>query len=123
MDVAEKFGRIIIPMCTAFKEDYSINYDLTNKVARYLVKEKLCDSLIVAGTNGEFYTMSFEEKVNLFIAFFGRDKRLKNPLPAVKAAFEITSGLSVSRVRSPLMELEEDEIETLKESLRIVGKL
>jgi 4-hydroxy-tetrahydrodipicolinate synthase len=304
MDTVKKFGRVIIPMCTAFNEDYTIDYQLTNKVARHLIEKSLCDSLIIAGTNGEFYTMSFEEKVNLFssvkkevgnempliagtgssntketieltqkaeglgydavmvvvpyychptqeglyqhfariaentnlpifiyniplltgtniepatvlqlteyknivglkdeagvnplqaseilrltegkievysgddlmvlaimtqggsgvvsggshvigdmmrdminsylegemqettekfkrlynlfIAFFGRNKRLKNPLPAVKAAFEISSGLPVSRVRPPLMEPEEDEIKTLKESLRIVGKL
>jgi len=304
MDVVDKFGRILIPMCTSFNEDYSIDYDTTKEVARHLIEKNKCDSLIIAGTNGEFYTMSFEEKANLFsavkdevgndmpliagtgsantertieltkkaedmnydaamvvvpyyckptqkgvynhfakvaentdlpifiyniplftgtniepaivakltkydnivglkdeagvnplqtseilrltddkisvysgddlmvisiisqggvgvvsggshvignmmrnlinsylegntkettqkfkklynlfISFFGRNQRLTNPLPAVKAAFEIISGFSVSRVRSPLMEIEENEIKALKEALRIVGKL
>jgi len=66
MNVVEKFGRVLIPMSTAFKEDYSIDYAMTRRIARYLIDKKYCDSLIIAGTNGEFYTMSFEEKVKLF---------------------------------------------------------
>jgi len=305
MNVVEKFGRVLIPMCTPFKEDYSIDYTLAKKVARYLVNKKYCDSLIIAGTNGEFYTFSYEERVKLFeavkeeigndvpliagtgtaftgetikltqeaerigydaamvivpyfsrptqegifhhfsevaknssipvmvyniplftganispntlaalaakhsnivaikdeaglnplqasefikvteekvtvysgddlmilsvlsqggvgvvsggshvigdlmhdlidsflageiseavalfkslyalfSAFFGRNRRLENPLPAVKAAFELESGLPVSRVRPPLMELTTEEIDTLKEAMKIIGKL
>ena len=94
----------------------SVGYHVIGDMMRNIMNSYLKGEIQVT-------TEKFKRLYNLFIAFFGRDKRLKNPLPAVKAAFEITSGLSVSRVRSPLMELEEDEIETLKESLRIVGKL
>lgn len=66
VNVVETFGRVLIPMCTPFKDDYSIDYILVKKVARYLVDKKYCDSLIVAGTNGEFYTLSFQERVKLF---------------------------------------------------------
>lgn len=66
MNIIEKFGRILIPMITPFKEDYGIDYALARRVARYLVDKRYCDSLIVAGTNGEFYTMSSEEKIHLF---------------------------------------------------------
>ncbi|AKI97056.1 4-hydroxy-tetrahydrodipicolinate synthase [Kosmotoga pacifica] len=305
MNIVEKFGRVLIPMCTPFKEDHSIDYDLAKKVARYLIDKKYCDSIIVAGTNGEFYTFTFEERVKLFeaikdevgdeipliagtgtaftgdtikltqeaerigydaamvivpyfsrptqegifhhfsevcentslpvmvyniplftganispqtlsdlasryenivavkdeaginplqasefirvtngkvavysgddlmvlavlsqggvgvvsggshvigdlmheviddflsgktkeavalfkslyklfSAFFGKNRRLENPLPAVKAAFELESGLPVSRVRPPLMELSADEINTIKEALKNIGKL
>ncbi len=66
MDVLKKFGRILIPMSTAFKENYDIDYEKTKQIARFLIDNNYCDSLILAGTNGEFYSMSFEEKVELF---------------------------------------------------------
>jgi len=66
VNVVKTFGRVLIPMCTPFKDDYSIDYTLVKKVARYLVDREYCDSLIVAGTNGEFYTLSFQERVRLF---------------------------------------------------------
>jgi len=53
-------------MSTAFTEDYEIDYAKTRQIARFLIEKKYCDSLILAGTNGEFYTMSFEEEVRLF---------------------------------------------------------
>jgi 4-hydroxy-tetrahydrodipicolinate synthase len=68
MDVVKHFGRVLIPMNTAFKENYDIDYAKTKKIARFLIEKDYCDSLIVAGTNGEFYAMSFEEKVKLFEA-------------------------------------------------------
>jgi 4-hydroxy-tetrahydrodipicolinate synthase len=66
MDVLKKFGRILIPMSTAFDENYNIDYEKTKKIARFLIEKNYCDSLVLAGTNGEFYSMSFEEKVELF---------------------------------------------------------
>jgi 4-hydroxy-tetrahydrodipicolinate synthase len=39
---------------------------MTRRIASYLIGKKYCDSLVIAGTNGEFYSMSFEEKVRLF---------------------------------------------------------
>jgi 4-hydroxy-tetrahydrodipicolinate synthase len=66
MDVVGKFGRILIPMSTAFAADYSIDYPMTRRIASYLISKNYCDSLVIAGTNGEFYSMTFEEKVRLF---------------------------------------------------------
>ncbi|MEJ5229403.1 MAG: 4-hydroxy-tetrahydrodipicolinate synthase [Pseudothermotoga sp.] len=62
-----KFGRILLPMITPFKKsDQSVDYKTARKVARYLVENKLCNSLIIAGTTGEFYVLSFEERIKLF---------------------------------------------------------
>jgi 4-hydroxy-tetrahydrodipicolinate synthase len=68
-------------------------------------------------------TGSFKELYSLFSAFFGRNRRLVNPLPAVKKAFALHSGLDVARVRPPLMEIEEDEVAVLKDTLRKFGKI
>lgn len=62
-----RFGRILVPMITPFKRiDQSVDYKTAKMVARYLAEKKLCDSLIVAGTTGEFYALSFKERVKLF---------------------------------------------------------
>src|SRR6056297_1227744 len=66
MNVLKKFGRILIPMGTAFNENYEIDYTKTREIAKFLIEKKYCDSLVLAGTNGEFYTMTYEEKRRLF---------------------------------------------------------
>ncbi|SHH54925.1 4-hydroxy-tetrahydrodipicolinate synthase [Thermosipho atlanticus] len=66
MDIVKKFGRILLPMITPFNEDFSVNYEIARKVASYLVEKNYCDTLIVAGTTGEFHSISFEERVKLF---------------------------------------------------------
>jgi 4-hydroxy-tetrahydrodipicolinate synthase len=66
--VVAKFGRILLPLITVFKNDLSVDYALTKKVARFVVENKFCDSIIVSGTTGEFYALSLDERVKLFQA-------------------------------------------------------
>jgi 4-hydroxy-tetrahydrodipicolinate synthase len=55
----ERFGRILVPMITPFdKDDQSVDYKTSRKVARYLKEHNLCDSIIVAGTTGEFHSLT-----------------------------------------------------------------
>ncbi len=61
----DKYGKILIPMVTPFKEDQSVGYDLAVKLAENLVKDKKGDTLILSGTTGEFHTMNFEERAEL----------------------------------------------------------
>lgn len=62
----EKYGRILIPMVTPFKEDQSLDLVKAQKLARFLVDSGRADTLILCGTTGEFATMTFEERVALF---------------------------------------------------------
>lgn len=64
--VVRKFGRVLLPLITVFKEDLSVDYARTREVARFVVEHKLCDSVIVSGTTGEFYALSLDERVRLF---------------------------------------------------------
>ncbi|PLV59049.1 4-hydroxy-tetrahydrodipicolinate synthase [Thermotoga sp. KOL6] len=64
-NVVEKFGRVLLPLITVFKEDQSIDYKTTRKVARYVIERGFCDSIIVSGTTGEFYAMSVDERIRL----------------------------------------------------------
>lgn len=66
MDLVKKFGRILVPMITPFDENYSADYKMARKVARYIVDNNYCDSIIVSGTTGEFHSLSFSERVKLF---------------------------------------------------------
>lgn len=59
------FGRVITAMITPFGEDGSVNYEVAEKLAAYLV-ENGSDSLIVCGTTGESPTLSWDEEYQLF---------------------------------------------------------
>jgi 4-hydroxy-tetrahydrodipicolinate synthase len=62
----EKYGKILVPMVTPFKEDQSVDYDAAIQIAEKLIKDNLADTLIISGTTGEFFSMNFEERVKLF---------------------------------------------------------
>jgi len=66
VNLVEKAGRILTPMITPFKEDHSVDYETARKVARYVIEKNYCDSIIVAGTTGEFHSLSLKERVKLF---------------------------------------------------------
>lgn len=40
-----------------------MNFDAASKLADLVVKNKMCDSVIVAGTSGEFHALSLEERL------------------------------------------------------------
>lgn len=67
-EIVKKFGRLLVPMLTAFEKDGKLDLPTSQKIADYILQENLCDSLIVAGTTGEFYTLSLEERIELFKA-------------------------------------------------------
>jgi 4-hydroxy-tetrahydrodipicolinate synthase len=62
----DKYGKILVPMITPFKQDQSVDYDAAVSVAEKLVNEKKADSLILTGTTGEFFTMSSDERAKVF---------------------------------------------------------
>jgi len=62
----EKYGKILTPMVTPFKEDQSIDYEAAVSIAEKLIDDNKADSIILSGTTGEFFTMNFEERVELF---------------------------------------------------------
>ena len=64
----EKYGKILTPMVTPFKEDQSVDYKAVASIAKKLVNDSIADTLVVGGTTGEFFTMSFKERVDLFKA-------------------------------------------------------
>jgi|Deesub1362A_J573_1020465.scaffolds.fasta_scaffold18256_2 4-hydroxy-tetrahydrodipicolinate synthase len=61
-----ELGQLIIPIVTPFKKSGEIDYEKACELAERLVSWGYCDSLVIAGTNGEFYALSQEERLNLF---------------------------------------------------------
>jgi len=62
----EKYGKILVPLVTPFKEDQSVDYNAAISIAEKLIADHRADSIILTGTTGEFFTMSFEERVKIF---------------------------------------------------------
>lgn len=62
----DRYGKILVPMVTPFKEDQSVDYDAAVSIAEKLIADNKADSIILSGTTGEFHTMTFEERVKLF---------------------------------------------------------
>jgi len=62
----EKYGKILTPLVTPFKENQSVDYEAAVSIAEKLIEDNMADSIILTGTTGEFFTMSFEERVKLF---------------------------------------------------------
>ncbi|MFG0250077.1 MAG: 4-hydroxy-tetrahydrodipicolinate synthase [Phycisphaeraceae bacterium JB051] len=66
-NLGKKLGHIIIPLATPFTQDtQAVDYTAAERLVDHLITENKCDSLIVAGTSGEFNSMSFQERVDLF---------------------------------------------------------
>ena len=59
-------GRVLIPMMTPFKDNGDVDFERARAYAKWLVKTRRGDSLIVTGTTGEFHSLTFEERVRMF---------------------------------------------------------
>jgi 4-hydroxy-tetrahydrodipicolinate synthase len=68
--LGKKLGHILIPLATPFKDDeyQDVDYDAVGPLVNHVIENKLCDSLVVAGTSGEFNAMTVEERFELFKA-------------------------------------------------------
>ncbi len=94
------FGEVLIPMFTPF-DDYAIDHEKTGDLVDYLVKKNYCDSLIIAGTNGEFYALSEDERKALFkTAQMAADDRI--PIIAGTGANTTRQTIEYSKVAEDL---------------------
>jgi len=66
--LARSLGEILIPMITPFHDNGDLNTEYAGELADYLVTRKLCDSIVVTGTTGEFNTLSYDERVSVMQA-------------------------------------------------------
>jgi 4-hydroxy-tetrahydrodipicolinate synthase len=62
----EKYGKILVPMVTPFKENGDVDYDAIVRIGEMLLERKWADTFILTGTTGEFFTMTAEERIKVF---------------------------------------------------------
>jgi 4-hydroxy-tetrahydrodipicolinate synthase len=65
--LAGVMGRVSVPLVTPFyapSED--VNFDALVKLIDFIITSQYADSLILTGTTGEFYTLSDEERVEIW---------------------------------------------------------
>lgn len=65
MTFVEKYGKILLPLITPYKENEEVDYEKYAELIEYVIKNDLCDSLIVTGTTGEASLLTFDERVKL----------------------------------------------------------
>ncbi len=65
MTFTEKYGKILLPLITPYKENEEVDYNKYEELIEYLIQNDLCDSLIVTGTTGEASLLTFDERVKL----------------------------------------------------------
>jgi 4-hydroxy-tetrahydrodipicolinate synthase len=61
--LAKLMGRVAVPLVTPFRPDEEIEFDALAELADFVVDRGYCDSLILAGTTGEFHTMPEGERL------------------------------------------------------------
>lgn len=59
-------GRVLVPICTPFKSDGSVDYERAGELAQRTIDLGYGDSIIVSGTTGEFSALLTEERIELF---------------------------------------------------------
>lgn len=64
-EFTKKYGKILLPLVTPYDENEEVNYSTYAELIEYLIKNDLCDSLIVTGTTGEASLLTFDERVKL----------------------------------------------------------
>lgn len=72
----ERFGKILVPIVTPFKENGDVDYDAMVVIGETLLERGWADTFILTGTTGEFFTMTAAERIEIFrrmhAAFSGR---------------------------------------------------
>lgn len=59
-------GRVAVPPVTPFTESEEVDYDGLSKLLDGIIRRDFCDSLILTGTTSEFYTLSDDERVEIW---------------------------------------------------------
>lgn len=62
----EIMGRVSVPLVTPFQANEEVNHDALAQLVDFVISKKFCDSIIVTGTTGEFYTLGDDERLEIW---------------------------------------------------------
>lgn len=65
-----EIGQLLTPMVTPFGAGGELDLETAAAYAKWLVKTRRADSLIVSGTTGEFQSLTFDERIALIEAVY-----------------------------------------------------
>lgn len=65
MNFQKKYGKILLPLITPYKDEEEVDYEKYAELIEYLIENDNCDSFIVTGTTGEASLLTFDERVKL----------------------------------------------------------
>jgi 4-hydroxy-tetrahydrodipicolinate synthase len=72
----DRYGKILVPIVTPFKENGDVDFDAMVKIGEMLLAKGWADTFILTGTTGEFFSMSAAERIKVYetmtAAFKGR---------------------------------------------------
>ena len=59
-------GPVSVPLVTPFRPDEDVNPEALGRLVEFVISSGFCDSIIVTGTTGEFYSLSDEERLEVW---------------------------------------------------------
>jgi 4-hydroxy-tetrahydrodipicolinate synthase len=62
----DKYGKILVPVVTPFKDNGDVDYDGIVRIGEMLLERKWADSFVLTGTTGEFFTQTGAERIKIF---------------------------------------------------------
>ena len=95
--LGEMLKHIIVPLVTPFtRGTQEIDFKTTEKIIEHLISKNYCDSILVAGTTGEFNTLLYDERIELF-KFVKKIVAGRRPLVAGTGAASTKETVSLTR--------------------------
>lgn len=59
-------GRVSVPLVTPFYSNEDVNYDALTQLVNFVIARDYWDSIIVTGTTGEIYSLTDEERLEIW---------------------------------------------------------
>jgi Dihydrodipicolinate synthase/N-acetylneuraminate lyase len=88
--LAEILGRVSVPLVTPFHEDETVNHEALARLVDFVITRNFCDSIIVTGTTGEFYSLDDEERIAIW----------KTALEAARGRVPMVAGVGAAGTRA-----------------------
>jgi len=88
--LADIMGRVSVPLVTPFHEDETVNHEALARLIDFVIVRGYCDSLIVTGTTGEFYSLEDEERIEIW----------KTALAATSGRVPLVAGVGAASTRA-----------------------
>jgi len=64
--LAQIMGWVSVPLVTPFYENEDVNHEALAQLVDFVITRGFADSIIVTGTTGEFYSLSDEERIEIW---------------------------------------------------------